>query len=115
MKFKLILLLMISVFLSLSACGYSNTMEDTSDTHQHSSLRGVITDLDHINKKMAVEGENMQVNLRVTESSKMVDQLEEVIDLEDLKEGLKVSVSWGPKESEEQNQVNLEKLWLLED
>ncbi|MDQ0350944.1 hypothetical protein J2R98_000747 [Alkalibacillus filiformis] len=114
MKLKLISLLFLSISLPLSACGYSNTMESTSDTLQHSVLRGVVTDVNHTDQEIIVEGETKQVNLRVTENSEMLNRSEEAIQFEDLERGLEVSVSWMPKDSEGQNQVELEKLELVE-
>ncbi|MEC5425773.1 hypothetical protein QGM71_20100 [Virgibacillus sp. C22-A2] len=114
MKLKSIFLLILSISLPLSACGYSNTMESTAGTVQHSVLRGVVTDVNHTDREITVEGESKQVNLRITENSEMLNQLEEVIHFEDLVKGLEVSVSWITKEDEGQNQVKLDKLELLD-
>ncbi len=113
MKLKRIFCLFLGVSL-LSACGNSNTMEVTSDMYQHSLLMGVITDINQTESEVTVEGEAKKVNMRVTQHSRIINQLEEEIHFEDLELGLEVSVSWVPNEEGDPKQVELEKLEFLE-
>lgn len=107
-------LFIIGIALSLTACGYSNTIKDTVEGQQHSVLKGVVSDVNHTKRVITVEGETKQVSLHVTENSIMVNQLDEAIAFEDLENGLEVSVSWLINEAGEQNQVELEELEVLD-
>ncbi|WP_042221830.1 putative periplasmic lipoprotein [Oceanobacillus manasiensis] len=114
MRLKLTFHLVIGISLLLSACGYSNTVEDTVYMDQeHVILKGVVTEI-NTDKEITVKDEASQVNLRVTENSSMINHLEDVIHFKDLEKELEVSVSWFTKKGEGKNVLELEKLEILD-